>query len=40
MQVFYEKDMARDDPEVPKKWARTARISQDRIEAKLREKGL
>ena len=40
MQVFYEKDVARDDTEASKKWARTARICPDRIEAKLRERAM
>ncbi|KAH9836277.1 xylose isomerase-like protein [Rhodofomes roseus] len=39
-EVFYEKDMSRDDPEVPRRWARSAKASYEKIEGKLRERGL
>jgi len=38
-EVFYETDMARDDPEVPRRWTRSAKASYDRIVEKLQAKG-
>lgn len=38
-QVFYEADMSRDDPEVPRRWTRSAKASFDMIVEKLQEKG-
>ncbi|EED84546.1 predicted protein [Postia placenta Mad-698-R] len=37
-EVFYEADMSRDDPEVPRKWTRSAQASFDMIVEKLQEK--
>lgn len=38
-EVFYEKDMARDDPGVPSKWTRAAMRSYELIEERLRARG-
>lgn len=38
-EVFYEADMSRDDPEVPRRWTRSAKASFDMIVEKLQEKG-
>ncbi|KZT70017.1 xylose isomerase-like protein [Daedalea quercina L-15889] len=39
-EVFYTQDMSRDDPEVPRRWAKSAKASYEMIEMKLRERGL
>jgi len=38
-EVFYEADMARDDPEVPRRWTRSAKASYDIIVEKFQAKG-
>ncbi|KAI0918501.1 hypothetical protein AcW1_009622 [Taiwanofungus camphoratus] len=38
-EVFYRADMARDDPEVPRRWTRSAKQSYERIAEKLQAKG-
>jgi len=39
-EVFYKKDMAREDPEVPRRWTRAAVQSYEKILEKLRERGV
>lgn len=39
-EVFYEREMSRDHPDVPRRWTKSAKTSYNRIEEELRERGL
>ena len=39
MQVFYEEDMSKDDPEIAQKWAVAAKKSHDVLVKELKQQG-